>query len=290
MGYIYKITNKINQKVYIGLTSRSIEQRWQEHLRSVETLKEKRPLYWAIAKYGKDNFTIEQIEEVENDFLGEREMYWIHYYDSYNNGYNVTLGGDGTHTRQIDQYNLSGELIASYNNITEAIETMQISESVIRGACNKKYKTAKGYILKYHDDPTPIEVLITNAQINNYSKKEVCQYDLSGKLINVWSSITSAEAGTGISNISRGINHSKPVSGFVWRTKNTNFYDNLDLTSIIVQVSIEDDTILGYYDSFLSAAKALGKKTGSAISESCRNIGYHKTAYGYKWRYLKDVL
>ena len=65
---------------------------------------------------------------------------------------------------------------------------------------------------------------------------------------------------------------------------------NLDLTSIIVQVSIEDDTILAYYDSFLSAAKALGKKTGSAISESCRNIGYHKTAYGYKWRYLKDVL
>ena len=80
MGYIYKITNQINQKVYIGLTSRSIEQRWQEHLRSVETLKEKRPLYRAIAKYGKDNFTIEQIEEVENDFLGEREMYWIHYY------------------------------------------------------------------------------------------------------------------------------------------------------------------------------------------------------------------
>lgn len=35
MGYIYKITNQINQKVYIGLTSRSIEQRWQEHLRSV---------------------------------------------------------------------------------------------------------------------------------------------------------------------------------------------------------------------------------------------------------------
>ena len=69
---------------------------------------------------------------------------------------------------------MSSELIASYNNITEAIETMQISESVIRGACNKKYKTAKGYILKYHDDPTPIEVLITNAQINNYSKKEVC--------------------------------------------------------------------------------------------------------------------
>ena len=68
-------------------------------MRSVETLKEKRPLYWAIAKYGKDNFTIEQIEEVENDFLGEREMYWIHYYDSYNNGYNATLGGDGTHTR-----------------------------------------------------------------------------------------------------------------------------------------------------------------------------------------------
>lgn len=290
MGYIYKITNKINQKVYIGLTSRSIEQRWQEHLRSVETLKEKRPLYWAIAKYGKENFTIEQIEEVENDFLGEREMYWINYYNSYEQGYNATLGGDGVHTRQIDQYNLSGQLIASYNNITEAINALQISESVIRGACNKKYKTAKGYILKYQDDPTPIESLIITAQTNNYYKKELYQYDLSGKLISIWPSITCAELQTGISNISRGINHNKPVSGFVWRTADTNFYDNLDLTSIIVQMSVEDNTILAYYDSFLSAAKALGKKTGSAISESCRNIGYHKTAYGYKWRYLKDVL
>ena len=98
---IYKITNKLNGKIYIG-QSVDIKKRWREHIFSSLHLENKdhnSPIHLALAKYGKDNFTIEQIEEVENDFLGEREMYWIHYYDSYNNGYNATLGGDGTHTR-----------------------------------------------------------------------------------------------------------------------------------------------------------------------------------------------
>lgn len=47
-------------------------------------------------KYGIENFLCETIEEVSNDKLDEREKYWINYYDSYNNGYNSTLGGRAT--------------------------------------------------------------------------------------------------------------------------------------------------------------------------------------------------
>lgn len=47
----------------------------------------------AIHKYGKDKFHISLIEEVSVEKLNEREKYWITYYDSYNNGYNLTLGG-----------------------------------------------------------------------------------------------------------------------------------------------------------------------------------------------------
>lgn len=52
-------------------------------------------IHKAIAKYGKENFTLEVKEETEGDLLNEREMYWIQYYDSYKNGYNSTIGGQG---------------------------------------------------------------------------------------------------------------------------------------------------------------------------------------------------
>lgn len=289
MGFIYKITNQLNDKAYIGLTTKTIEERWQDHLNSINRLKENRPLYYALAKYGPQNFSIEKIEEIDNNHLGEREIYWIDFFDTYNNGYNATRGGDGVWTRKIEQYTLSGELINTYNTITEAKNYTGISESVLRGVCQKRYKTAKKCLFKYQDDPTPIEELVASARVNKCYKRKVYQYALDGTLIAIWESIVQAEQSTGITNIQRGLNHTKPCNNFVWRTEDKDFFDNLDLTSIIVQLSL-DNKIVAYYDSFLSAAKALGKKQGSAISESCRNIGYHKTAYGYKWRYLKDVL
>ena len=96
MPYIYKITNKINGKVYIGKTLNSIQKRWREHLIDSKKRKcEKRPLYSAINKYGEENFEIEQIEECSRDILNERECYWIEYYGSFKNGYNAIIGGDG---------------------------------------------------------------------------------------------------------------------------------------------------------------------------------------------------
>ena len=92
MAYVYKITNCINQKIYIGQTSFSIEKRWKEHIQDIYKHLD-RPLYRALAKYGVENFIIELIEET--DFPNEREEYWIQYYQSFHNGYNVTTGGEG---------------------------------------------------------------------------------------------------------------------------------------------------------------------------------------------------
>ena len=65
MGYIYLITNKINNKKYVGKTTKSIKERWEEHLKDSKKEKcEIRPLYRAIRKYGIENFTIEEIEKL----------------------------------------------------------------------------------------------------------------------------------------------------------------------------------------------------------------------------------
>lgn len=99
MGFIYKVTNCVNSKVYIGQTNFSIETRFKQHLRDCDNkCNENRPLYLAMKKYGKENFHIELIEECSSDKLNEREKYWISYYNSFNEGYNATVGGDGKQT------------------------------------------------------------------------------------------------------------------------------------------------------------------------------------------------
>lgn len=93
---IYKITNTINNKIYIGLSS-NIEERWKTHKKryKIETDKEyEKHLYRSFRKYGLDAFTFEIIEECSVEELANREIYWISYYDSYANGYNETPGGE----------------------------------------------------------------------------------------------------------------------------------------------------------------------------------------------------
>lgn len=125
ISYIYKITNNINDKVYVGNTSRSLAKRWAEHINDSKKKRCKnRPLYLAINKYGEDNFTIELIEECSNDVAPDREKYWISFYDSYKNGYNDTFGGLGKSRINYD------EVINAYaktHNQTETAKTLGIS-------------------------------------------------------------------------------------------------------------------------------------------------------------------
>ena len=87
---IYKVTNKINGKVYIG-QSVDIGRRWRQHMTAEDDIY----FHKAIQKYGVDNFIWEVIEKCKKSELDERESYWIEYYDSFNKGYNCTKGGDG---------------------------------------------------------------------------------------------------------------------------------------------------------------------------------------------------
>lgn len=99
MGYIYKITNLINGKIYIGQTSKTIQERFEAHLKKARAYTN-RYLYDAMNKYGYENFKVTEIEECDNANLDEREIYWIKYYNSNNKqyGYNMTIGGGGGNT------------------------------------------------------------------------------------------------------------------------------------------------------------------------------------------------
>ena len=89
--YIYKITNIQNNKIYIGQTIRPIEQRFRRHINDALNNVLDTHFARAIRKYGKDSFTIEQIDTASNqEELNKKEQYWIHYYNSVNEGYNET--------------------------------------------------------------------------------------------------------------------------------------------------------------------------------------------------------
>ena len=116
MAYIYKITNDINDKVYVGKTEFSITNRFQEHCQERKRERSQhRPLYKAMNKYGIEHFKIELIEETDNP--EEREKFWIEMLNSYHIGYNATLGGDGTRSIDYEQ------VITVFNKTLNAAET-----------------------------------------------------------------------------------------------------------------------------------------------------------------------
>lgn len=89
--YIYKITNIINNKVYIGQTCGSIEKRWKRHQNDALSNRLDTHFARAIRKYGVESFIVEQIDSASSqDELNQKEHDWIAYFDSIRTGYNET--------------------------------------------------------------------------------------------------------------------------------------------------------------------------------------------------------
>lgn len=216
MAFIYKITNQLNQKCYIGKTMLSIQERWIQHLRdAVKDDCNNRPLYKAINKYGKDNFIIEQIEECSDKIVNEKEQYWIKYYNSYHNGYNATLGGDG---KAYIDYDLVCKVYQKEQNITKTAKIVGCSTDSV------------SYILKNRNIK-----IVSTAEINkkNLSKK-VYQYDLDNNFLKEFISLGEAAEyliKIGVSkstkdhistNISRAAKGQRKIAyNFKWKFSNT---------------------------------------------------------------------
>ena len=102
-GSIYIIRNKCNDKVYIGQTTQSVEERFKQHLKPSQIKRFHYKLYRAMDKYGKENFYVETLEtDIPYEQLDNKEIYYIEKFDSFKNGYNSTLGGDVKTIYKID--------------------------------------------------------------------------------------------------------------------------------------------------------------------------------------------
>jgi len=92
-GLIYKSTNKVNGKIYIGQTTRTLKCRMKEHISD----QRKYHFHNALRKYGKKNFGWKILEYCDSkEEMDEMEFHYIKQYNSFDDGYNFTYGGEGS--------------------------------------------------------------------------------------------------------------------------------------------------------------------------------------------------
>lgn len=280
MGYIYKITNLINQKVYIGLTYRTIEIRWREH-KSRAFNNWPGYLYNSIRKHGIQNFFIEQIDIGFDEELKIKEQYWINYYDSANpkKGYNLTLGGDGN--LKID-YNEVYNLWDNGFSIADISNELQIDRHTVKD------------ILKEYKNFSEEEGLKRGSGRKSTS---VNQYSLQGKYITTFSSLIEAERTTNISysNISLCCNLKLKTAGnYQWRYYNGNIKDISPINKRysckrpVAQYDLNNNFIQSF-NSLIEAARSLPEITNpqsvaNQIGQVCQ--GNRKTCRNYIWEYV----
>lgn len=221
---IYQYINKINNKSYIG-QSINIQKRYREHKNAAFNPNNKdydQTIHRAIRKYGLENFDFVILEECSPEELDQKEVYWIAYYDTYHNGYNETEGGDESHIhlgKPVELYDLEGNYVTEYPNITEAAKAIGVSRNTLYGILHGSRLSTKGFQFKLKED--------TDTQITKYKNRQggkiaINQYDKEGNFIQEWESAAAAarELGLDSSSITKCLkNKLKSCGGFVWRYK-----------------------------------------------------------------------
>lgn len=172
--YIYKITNLINGKIYIGQTVRSISKRWTEHCKPSSIKKSN--ITKAILKYGKENFNIEEVYRADNIWeLNKKEIYYIKKYDSRDKtkGYNIAYGGNSTRKKQKQIVcTCTGEI---FDSMSQASKFYNINVGSISNVCLGKSKTCRGMVFSFLKDWDGM--LISKIKPKNKPKKIMCIND-----------------------------------------------------------------------------------------------------------------
>lgn len=237
-GYIYKITNRINGKIYIGKTFNFIE-RWRQHVTGRGCTK---ILSSAIKKYGITSFTFEVLVEIHSyDLdrleitLSSLEIFFIKKYDSFHFGYNSTKGGDGQRGRIITKETRDKirTKLLGYKHSEETKLKMSISSMGHPYAEESKQKMRNTWYNRPLEERDSIKRMrLENLKKNNEQRvvnagighrKKVLQFSKKGEFIREWNS--AKEAGifltgkpcSSISGCCKG--RLKTAFGFIWKYK-----------------------------------------------------------------------
>lgn len=289
-GYIYLITNLINNKKYIGQTIQTINRRYTQHLANAFKYNKNTHLYQAMRKHGKDNFKIEIIEiisrkskeELSKDIF-KLETEYILKFDTFKNGYNLTTGDKGLGTsmdKKVYQYDIdSGLLINKFNSLEQAL--IKTGVTSISQTCNGRQISAGGYLWSY--DLYDVHPNAGYRQ-QRFSIK-IDQYNLNREFIATYDSMAEAEEKYGIKNICNALNGKyKSVGGYLWCKHGEEPPYPSTYSKGVDQYDMQGNFVCSY-DTSIDAER----KTGISyvgIIKCCKgkinHMGY------YVWRYKGD--
>ena len=280
-------TNIITGKQYIGLTSKGIEKRWKSHIAFAKK-HNKYYFHRAINKYGIDSWKHEILEDnIKNiEDANMLEKFYINKYDTFNNGYNSTIGGDGTTgnrsvTEKTIRYKESRKTIVKFVHKDYGIEELciddmskkyNISKSNLCSVSKGNRKNVSGWYLYSQESLSDIE-----------NKKE--DY-FSSKLITVYNEITLATVTGNSKEVSKliGLKYSNLRRIYEGEISSTLGYRLLDESKIKVVSQYDcNDKIVAIYDSPKTATNIISAKSSSGIV-SCLNNS-QEYCYGFKWKY-----
>lgn len=206
---VYKVTNQETGKAYIGVTTRSIEERKADHIQKA-TKGTRGYFQEAIATYGVDAFNWTQIDTAtSSNELAEKEKKYILQYNSKENGYNSDSGGGFNKT--IYQFDLDGNLVASFDGLKEIESTLGHDKRRISNA-SLTATLWKGSYWSYSQNNT-------FKKATDSRKKKVLQLSIDGKIIAQYNSVAEASriSGTSKTCISRCCRNEREQSGgFLW--------------------------------------------------------------------------
>ena len=211
MGYIYKIRNRIDNKIYVGQTIQDVEARWKDHLKKGSNC---RYLKSAINKYGMDNFEFKLVCITFDNQLDDMEIKYIEQYNSLvPNGYNLRLGGNsGRHNSETKQ-KISETLKNRYQNgLIHPRNQLGIPHSEITK--KKISESLKGRKMSQES---------INKRTTSRRKNKIIQLDIDGNRLNSFDSCKEAAEYIGISLNSINlccIGKAKTAKGYVWIYEN----------------------------------------------------------------------
>lgn len=285
MGYIYKVTNTVNGKVYIGQTSRDVHTRWCEHLHDTASKKDlsRFVFHRAIHKYGADSFRVETIEECDVADLDERERYWIKYYNSYEKGYNSDFGGRSNKGHPVYQYARDGTFLRGFDTLGQACNSVGakviILDSKHPNATNFGY-----YWRRYKVDKLDVAY--------SPKKRQVHQYSIDGEYISTYQSLSEAartvngrKTGTFIGAVCRG--ERDTAYGYRWSFEKVDTlppFTPFKKDRKVVRIS-RDGKHTKVYDSIKQASED-NHIPGPDIIDVCKGRGF--TSCGYYWKYYEE--
>lgn len=301
-GYIYLIKNLINNKCYVGQTTTTIEHRWGQHS-SHHNGHSNMIIVNAINKYGKENFSINELYKFEADskselleLLNNSEIETIKEYNTLTpNGYNITSGGNNVSSvlsKEVDAYTTDGKFIRSFESGNDADRYYNLSLGTAVDCCNGNTLATQDrkYTFRFSgDDFDKFDPL-------HYSRSRyIYKFDMDGNFIKEYPNLTQAAIDTvGYSTASSTINSSldsniKTAYGYYWSTDKTFDFniENYRNRMPVDQYDFDGNKICTY-NSASEACIAMGKTPEyvSGLLSVCR--GQSSQAHNYIWRFSGD--